>query len=269
MNILEKFICGKEKNQDLCEDGLFISNEIVAIIDGATSKTGFLLNNMKGGCFAKNSIMKFLEQENIFKLSAKDLFHQMDQYLRDDVSKFVTQIQYKNLPRASVIIYNDYYKEIWSYGDCNFAINDEIHIQSKEIDKINASFRALRLEHELMQGKSIEELSKNDIGRQAIHDSLLMQMDFENKNNTYGYPVMNCNGINDLMVSIFPVQPNSQIILASDGYPMIYNTLLESERYIEKIKKEDPLCMHIFKSTKGFSANLNSFDDRTYCRFTV
>lgn len=46
MRIIEQFICGKENNPDTCEDGLFISKELVAVIDGVTAKSRYLWNGM-------------------------------------------------------------------------------------------------------------------------------------------------------------------------------------------------------------------------------
>ena len=38
MNITEHFICGKHTAAD-CEDGIVITNDFAAVIDGSTSKT--------------------------------------------------------------------------------------------------------------------------------------------------------------------------------------------------------------------------------------
>ena len=38
VQIIEQFICSKYPDQKKCEDGLFISNDFIAVIDGVTSK---------------------------------------------------------------------------------------------------------------------------------------------------------------------------------------------------------------------------------------
>ena len=38
VQIIEQFICSKYPDQMKCEDGLFISNDFIAVIDGVTSK---------------------------------------------------------------------------------------------------------------------------------------------------------------------------------------------------------------------------------------
>ena len=59
------------------------------------------------------------------------------------------------------------------------------------------------------------------------------------------------------------------IILASDGYPEVFNTLQESEDYLDYILKNDPLCYRIFKSTKGLKKGNLSFDDRAYVKIEL
>ena len=54
--------------------------------------------------------------------------------------------------------------------------------------------------------------------------------------------------------------------LASDGYPVLKGTLAESERELERIINNDPLCIDLYKATKGVMQGYKSFDDRTYIR---
>ncbi len=56
MEILETFLCGKENNPATCEDGLVISEQLVAIIDGVTAKGTRLWNDMSSGCYAKRTL---------------------------------------------------------------------------------------------------------------------------------------------------------------------------------------------------------------------
>jgi len=54
LQLIESFICGKENNPRTCEDGLFISERYVAVIDGVTAKGNRLWNNKTSGAFAKD-----------------------------------------------------------------------------------------------------------------------------------------------------------------------------------------------------------------------
>ena len=71
------------------------------------------------------------------------------------------------------------------------------------------------------------------------------------------------------LVRVYPVCPGEEVVLASDGYPCVLPSLRASEEYLYAILASDPLCLSQFKSTKGRQAELRSFDDRAYVRFTV
>ena len=60
-----------------------------------------------------------------------------------------------------------------------------------------------------------------------------------------------------------------EIVMASDGYPMLFATLGQSEARLQELNSIDPLCFRENKSTKGLSPGLNSFDDRAYIRFVA
>lgn len=43
--------------------------------------------------------------------------------------------------------------------------------------------------------------------------------------------------------------------------------LAASETELQRLKRDDPELVSEYQSTKGFTANYESFDDRTYLRF--
>ena len=268
MKILEKFIQGKESNPETCEDGLFIGEQMVAIIDGVTTKGTYLWDGKKSGRFAKDIIMEFLSK-NVERYSAAELFHGMDYALKRSIENALGDLLRKDYPRASVIVYNDFYKEIWSYGDCQCYINNRVYTHAKKIDELNSDLRAFYLEYECLEGKNIEELIKDDLGRKQIEKNLLMQFAFENKAGVFGYPVLNGQGIAESMIKVYSVEAGQEIVLASDGYPVLKSTLEESERALQYILENDPLCFRVYRSTKGLKPGNKSFDDRAFCRIAV
>ena len=135
------------------------------------------------------------------------------------------------------------------------------------MDEVIANARALYLEGEIAQGKTIEELMKNDSGREFILPLLVRQQYFQNArmDSLYNYSIIDGFELNTKDIKVVKVK-NKSIILASDGYPKLFNTLSDSEKYLEYILKNDPLCIKLHKSTKGLKENLNSFDDRAYIK---
>ena len=59
------------------------------------------------------------------------------------------------------------------------------------------------------------------------------------------------------------------VIMASDGYPVLADTLEETERLLACSLAEDPLRIGEHPSTKGVAAGNESFDDRTYLRIKL
>ena len=69
-------------------------------------------------------------------------------------------------------------------------------------------------------------------------------------------------------VKVIDVADGGQdIVLASDGYPFLKNTLEKSEKALSEQLHNDPLCIRYFKATKGLMNGNKSFDDRAYIRF--
>lgn len=267
MKIIEKFICGKENNLLKCEDELIITDHYVVIIDGVTAKSNYLWNGKKSGYYAKE-LLKGYFNEGIEKQNAEELFTHLDLLLKKNIDKN-PNLMIEDYPRASIIIYNDIYKEIWSYGDCQCRINNSIYTHTKKIDEINADIRAFYLEYFLLQGYDISDLKKNDLGRAKIQEILTKQFAFENKDIYFGYPVLNGMGINKKMIKKYPIKQGDSIVLASDGYPVLKDSLQKCEMELKKIIENDPLCFRLYRSTKGIMNNNISFDDRTFCKILV
>ena len=285
MKIIEQFIKGKENDPKTCEDGLFTGNFMAAVIDGVTPKSNYLWQGKTSGCYARVILLDFLEKlskAELKSLTPEGFFSLLDRQLNIASgippekaavkgSDSPSLLQITDYPRASIILYNDICHEIWSYGDCQCAINGRVYTHEKEIDRLNAGLRAFYLEYELQRGKTMEELANTspDPGRTAIQENLKLQMDFENKDIPFGYPVLNGQGIEPFMIKVYPVKPGDEILLASDGYPVLRGTLEESEKELQRILDEDPLCFRIYRSTKGKKSCNISFDDRAYCRILV
>lgn len=271
MRISETFLQGKENNPLTCEDGIFISDKIIAVIDGATSDGELLWEGHRSGCYAKEVLLRCLAGmgEESF-MTGEDVLAKLDAALWQAVAaqgrEDVAALEY---PRAAIIFYNDDTKEVISYGDCQCSINGVVHSGTKRIDRLNEELRAFVLEYELLQGRTVGELKENDTGRAAIMDNLKKQCVFENVPGPFGYAVLNGRGIVPSLIKRYKVSPGDQVILASDGYPVLGKDLEESEEYLRAKLKTDPLCFREIPSTKGMRRGNVSFDDRALCRFIV
>ncbi|MBE7719833.1 MAG: hypothetical protein E7243_09970 [Lacrimispora celerecrescens] len=61
MHIIEKFIASKYGDDALCEDGLFINNKFIAVMDGVTAKGEILWNNKNSGFHVKEILINAME----------------------------------------------------------------------------------------------------------------------------------------------------------------------------------------------------------------
>lgn len=167
---------------------------------------------------------------------------------------------------ASAVIYSNRRREIWLVGDCQCLVGGELCENPKPYEQTLAEHRAERVQQMLACGMTPEEILVDDTARAAIIPEMLREMQQQNKT----YAVIDGFLIPETQVPIITLDFRPwEIVLASDGYPFLCPTLQESEERLEEQKRSDPLNIGRFKATKGFTPGNNSFDDRTYVRFTV
>lgn len=108
-----------------------------------------------------------------------------------------------------------------------------------------------------------------DPARAMIMPFLRLQSQFANVRGPYGYFVF--DGFTDSAYPIrtVTVRPGDEVVLASDGFPLLKPTLADSEAALQRLKIKDPALVSEYRSTKGFTPGYDSFDDRTYLRFVV
>lgn len=196
IEIIEKQLIGKRADQSLCEDGIFISDHFIAVIDGVTSKGRQKWNGkLSSGGYAKEVILRELAEMPcdidccgfFTRLDSALLAAYKEQVVKDDITEYL---------RACMIVYSVHYSEIWSIGDCQFLINGKGEDMSKRIDGLMSDLRAFVIEAYLAKGGSEEELYTNDVGRTAITPFLNAQLTFENRvESDFGYAVLNGHGV--------------------------------------------------------------------------
>lgn len=171
--------------------------------------------------------------------------------------------------QAVIIIYSSHRKEVWLYGDCQCMINKRYYTQEMLTDKVSTTARSLYTNAMLIQGATIQELLINDIGRQVIQPLLDVEATFANLDHEFGYPVLNGVNFNLGFLQKIQVRHGDKIIFASDGYPKLFESLKETEDYLQKLLKADPLLINEFKATKRIAPGFVSFDDRALISFLV
>ena len=64
MFTIEQFLQGKYNDPLVCEDRIVVSENLVAVIDGASAKGTRLWNNTKSGKFASNVLGDYIESNS-------------------------------------------------------------------------------------------------------------------------------------------------------------------------------------------------------------
>ncbi len=265
---IESFICSKKNNPLLCEDGLFANEYFVAVVDGVTSKGNYLHHGQTGGRLAMEIVLDAMEKLDADvspELAVKQLNDAVGNGYGAEKDKAAVSPEMRM--QACVIIYSCFRREVWCYGDCQCIINGRLFSQEKEFDRIASEARAMFLDAELACGKTVEELSAHDTGREFIMPLLRVEGMLANSPGRYGYENISGFGLLSDSLRVFDVPAGSEVVLASDGYPLLCDTLEKSEKELARIIREDPLCFLEYKSTKGLVPGNASFDDRTYIRF--
>ena len=290
MMIIESKIVGK-KSQESCEDGMVITDDFIAVIDGSTSKTPKHLNpDMKNGRYAMMLISEYIREELEADASVDDFCQGVSAYIYNKVyEKLGMEMRLKEHPEerltASAILYSRTRNEVWMVGDCQAIIDGKLYENGKPYEQEIARKRV-----ELIgQGLSPAEARKQI-------EPLLIEAMLSGQNQTYtvidGFPIYR-EGVKVVSVSdscsvqdSVPASDSvpcsdsvsasgtffvssSEIVLASDGYPFLEPTLAASEAALAEQIANDPQNIHSFIATKGIVEGNKSFDDRTYIRFSV
>lgn len=289
MKIIESSIIGK-KSPEACEDGMVVTDDFIAVIDGSTSKTPKHLNSdMKNGRYAMMLISEYIREELKADASVDEFCQGVTAYIYNKVyEKLGVEERLKEHPEerltASAILYSRTKNEVWMVGDCQAIIAGKLYENGKPYEEKIARKRV----ELIAQGLSPAEARKQI-------EPLLIEAMLSGQNQTYtvidGFPiyregvkvvsVSDSSSVQDSVpasdsvpcsdsVSASGTIPSSssEIVLASDGYPFLKPTLAASEAALAEQIANDPQNIHSFIATKGIVEGNKSFDDRTYIRFS-
>ena len=264
MKVIESSIIGK-KSPEACEDGMVITDDFIAVIDGSTSKTPKHLNpDMKNGRYAMMLISEYIREELKADASVDDFCQGVTAYIYNKVyEKLGMEERLKEHPEerltASAILYSRTRNEVWMVGDCQAIIDGKLYENGKPYEQEIARKRVELIE----QGLSPAEARKQI-------EPLLIEAMLSGQNQTYtvidGFPIYR-EGVKVVALKTEPVSSPNEVVLASDGYPFLKPTLAASEAALAEQIANDPQNIHSFIATKGIVEGNKSFDDRTYIRF--
>ena len=280
MDIIESIIIGK-KSQEACEDGMVITDDFIAVIDGSTSKTPKHLNpDMKNGRYAMMLISEYIREELKADASVDDFCQGVTAYIYNKVyEKLGVEERLKEHPEerltVSAILYSRTRNEVWMVGDCQAIIDGKLYENGKPYEQKIARKRVELIEQDLSPAEARKQI-----------EPLLIEAMLSGQNQNYtvidGFPIyregvkvvaLKTKPVSSSIETYFqeqtkPVSSLNEVVLASDGYPFLKPTLAASEAALAEQIANDPQNIRSFIATKGIVEGNKSFDDRTYIRFS-
>jgi hypothetical protein len=271
VRVIEQFLAAKTGDPEDCEDGIVVTDGIAAVIDGATDKTGRRFVGMTGGRYAMIVCADAIRTLDPAADMATAVSHLSTALSR----KLPTALPPGNRPEAVAAIWSQSRREVWQIGDVYYwhhGLAEGGERQRKTVDRYASDMRVAIIKAELAAGADPADLARHDPGRAAISCLLIRQVIFCNNPGAgeWAYPAIDGTTVPLPLVTVHRVPPDvTELILASDGYPVILPTLKASEAMLARLLEKDPLCIDVLRGTKGVTPGNASFDDRAYLSLAV
>lgn len=259
-SVVNRFSLGKYGDEERNEDSVVATPWFCAVIDGATSKSGWAGPVSPGRRIAR-IIAEGIEgfSSDLDARAAVDTLTQI-------VAGARSSSQQAEIPAASVLIFSAAREEVWVVGDGWMVCDGQVSRFGHEIEQRAAAARAALLRVELRR-RSVPELLADDPGRAMIlpllQDEGLMANLAAPEPLAFGR--LDGTPVPDSFVRVHALPPEwRRVVLASDGYPAMAPTLAEAEALLASRIHDDPLMICDPPATKGVGPGQVSFDDRSW-----
>lgn len=266
MKVIEQLVRSRFGDPAEGEDVVLVTDDYVAVIDGATSRAPDDAPNTRGRVAAE------IVADAVTHLPAGvDAFQAFDMVtgrLRERLS--APQLDDPALrPCAAAIILSAARREIWRVADCSYVLDGQAFTTGTEVDRFAAGCRAAFLEASIAAGTAIDELRQHDTGADLIRPLVRAAAHLRNRVSptAWAYGALDGTPIPRGYIEVQALGPNERdVVLASDGYPTPKNNLDASEVELRETLAKDPLMFRTHRGTRGQMAGMESFDDRAFVR---
>ena len=151
-------------------------------------------------------------------------------------------------------------------GDCKFRMHGKTNEKFWVSEEICARARALTLQSWRLSGMSDAAIMAHADYDGVINDLLRHEANFLNReNNDHSFGAIMGLPVPEVYVERYPVSAG-ELVITSDGYPTVCDTLEQSEAALTKLLELDPLCIDQNLQCKGLGPDRVSFDDRCFIR---
>lgn len=146
MRIIERYCRGERNDQSLNEDGMLVTDDFAAVVDGVTSKSVRHLWRPSGGVVAKDLMidiiggmpadasMRQMQRAVDARFQARYRSHEAG--IRVFADEPVERLQ------ANAVVYSARRHEAWLFGDCQIMVNGVQTPTTKDVDVLLGDLRA-------------------------------------------------------------------------------------------------------------------------------
>ena len=263
--VIESFTESKTGFAGSNEDVLVVTGEAVSVFDGSTDKSGLTSIPTPGqiAAFAlRDAALAAPPADDPMEVVGgwHKAVREADRTPGTDLEAVGASLDL----RAGRIVF---------VGDVHVMVDGVSYTVCKEVDRVAAHARAVLLTAMLDGGADPEKLAASDPGREMILPILTECRPWRNHpESPYGFAVIDGGYTPEPMVGVVDgVGPGSEVVLATDGYPLLRATLAETEETLaEMLEADNGLMIDLAcPQTKGRRPGGSSHDDRTYIRIRM
>lgn len=263
---IEVFAHGKTSDNSYSEDIHIVTPTVAAVIDGSIGPD-YRETDIIQACIKQAA-------EIIGNIGASDkpttLYRTLAERVRAIKSEHgVTECRYTGGFHS--VIYSAHHHQIWRVGDCVYRHGGKTYANDLEVEAISSRQRAVMIHAMILRGMSTQEIMESDDYAQCFMPFFKPLLDFANRDDhPYGYGVISGLPVPDAFIKVHSLpKTTNELILASDGFPIVCDSLSETQATLEKILDRDPLCINENITSKGMMPGQVSYDDRTYLKFSI
>lgn len=258
--IKETFTCGKSIS-GYTEDRIVHSNNHFGILDGSP------------GPSAQNTdlISQILDHAVNFlhELEARVTLDELVDALTKLVAEHKAAAGVKDYRRTGgfgFCLYSRHFNELWRVADCQFYNGGVWNSNFWTTEKTCADARSMIIHSMLADGMSVDDIMTHQDYDHLISGLLSHEVNFLNRaDDPKSFGAIIGLAVPTNYIERFEVAPGN-LVITSDGYPKVCESLAETEAFLAEMLRDDPMCISQNTQCKGLGPNRVSFDDRSYIR---
>lgn len=264
--VIEAFVEGKYAQPDLCEDIILDGPDWVVLCDGVTDKSGILFEGRAGGRVVAELVAAAVAAAPGGE-SPCAMVERINVAYDRALGALLVGVPDGLRPACSVVALDKTEGRVVRVGDTAWVSNQRTELGHMAIDDVHTSMRAAYLRMMLLNGAAPEALAACDPSRDLILPGLRAQSVLRNNPDagSLAHGVIDGRTVPDQFVEAWTLAADeTEIALASDGYPVVLLTHAATEAYLMADLVADPLRIQTHPATKPLGPAQVSFDDRSY-----